>query len=100
MGGVPLLAFQSHVFYCYKQWETLVVHNRQGSMCCIPDREGVIQGNPLSMIIYDLGILSLICCIKLLISVPRQPWYANDSAIMATWALIVDYFNALTIYGP
>ena len=67
---------------------------------CIPSREGVTQGDPLFMVTYGLGICPLIYYIKLLVLAPYRPWYADDAAIMATWALVVEYFNALTIHGP
>ena len=52
------------------------------------------------MVTYGLGILPLIRFIKTLVEAPNQPWYANDAASMASWVLIVEYFNALTLHRP
>ena len=85
---------------CYKQWDTPMVHNGQDSMSFVLSREGVTQGDPLSMVTYGLGILPLIGHIKSIISPPHQPWYAKNAAIMKTWLLIVVYFDSLTIHRP
>ena len=76
------------------------MRDNQGSVCFIPTREGVTQGDPLFMVTYRLGILPLICYIKLLVLALHQPWYTNDASIVETWALIVEYFNVITIHGP
>ena len=53
----------------------------------------------ISKVTYELSILPLIRHIKLIILATHQPWYADDEAIMTTWLLIVEYFDALTIHG-
>ena len=50
------------------------------------------------MITHGLDILPLIRFIKMLVLAPHQPWYADDAAIMVLLALIVEYFNALTLH--
>ena len=81
---------------CYKQWCTLVVRDDQESVCFVQSRKGVTQGDPISMVTYGLGILPIIRFIKTLVLAPHQPWYADSATIIASWALIVQYFNTLT----
>jgi hypothetical protein len=51
------------VFNCYKHWAVLVLHGNDG-LTVIFSREGVTQGDPLSMFDYGIGILSLIRQLK------------------------------------
>jgi hypothetical protein len=67
-------------FNCYKHWGTLVLrgkHNRKHDVFLF-SKEGVTQGDPLSMFAYGLGILPLICKLKSKFTNMNQPWYADD----------------------
>ena len=59
-----------------------------------------IQGDPLAMITYVLGILSLIR--NLLISHPgvNHPWYTNDTGKGGTFDGIRRHLDKLTARGP
>ena len=49
------------IFNCNRRWATLVVRNREeGSGHLLHSKEGVTQGDPLSMIEYGIGFLPLI----------------------------------------
>jgi hypothetical protein len=67
-------------FNCYRHWCTLVIRGKDGNgAILIFSKEGVVQGDPLSMFAYGIGILTLIHQLKkefpLLV---EQPWYADD----------------------
>ena len=48
-------------FNCYRHWSTILVRDLEdGSGHFLNSKEGVIQGDPLSMISYDIGVLPLI----------------------------------------
>jgi hypothetical protein len=66
-------------FKCYCHWTMLVIHRKGGSMVLLYSKEGVMQGDPLSILGYGIGILSLIRCLKQEFSAVKQPWYANDA---------------------
>ena len=59
-------------------------------------REGVIQGVPLAMITYGLGIIPLIKNLKTAHPGITQPWYAEDAGALGTFGNIEEYFNCLT----
>ena len=48
------------VFNCYKHWSSLAVRNVDGSFFSIFLKEGVTQGDPISMHIYGIGVLPLV----------------------------------------
>ena len=53
------------------------------------------------MVAYGLCIPPpLICHLKSILHMNDQPWYVNDAAIIATWTIIVYYFNALMEHSP
>ena len=48
-------------FNCYRHWATLVVRDTaDGSGHFLHSKEGMTQGDPLAMIAYVIGVLSLI----------------------------------------
>ena len=51
----------AHFLYnCYRHWDTLVVRYLEGSGHFLHRNEGVTQGEPLDMITYVIGVLTLI----------------------------------------
>ena len=67
-------------FNCYQHWATLVIRDTgDGSGHFLNIKEGVTKGDPLAMIEYGIGVLSLIR--ELRNAQPRvtQPWYADDA---------------------
>ena len=62
-------------------------------------KEGVTQGDPLSMMLYAVAILPLIRTLKN----PKrwiQNWYADDSACVATLPSLHAWFSQLLSRGP
>ena len=47
-------------FNFYRHWSSLVFRNGNGTASILHSREGVMQGDPLAMIAYGIGILPLI----------------------------------------
>ena len=71
----------------------------QGSSDYLLSREGVTQGDPLSMMLYAVAILPLICSLKN----PKrwiQNWYADDSPCVATLPSLHAWFSQLLSSGP
>jgi hypothetical protein len=66
-------------FNCYRHCATLVIRGKGGTVVLIFSKEGVTQGDPLSMFGYGIGILPLIRKLKLEFPALKQPWYANDA---------------------
>ena len=61
--------------------------------------EGATQGDPLAIIAYVIGILSLIKNLKQEIPDVTQTWYADDYGSLGTFARIETYSNSLTRQG-
>ena len=59
-----------------------------------------MQGNPLAMIAYRIGILPLIKNIKRVIPDVAQPWYADNSGALGKFTRLETYFDSLTRQGP
>jgi hypothetical protein len=75
--GAPL------TFNCYRHWATLVIHRKGGTVQLIVSKEGVMQGDPLSMFGngiplsmfgHGIGILPLIPKVKVEFPAVKQPW--------------------------
>ena len=52
------------VFNCHRHWSSLVLRNENGTTSFLHSKEGVTQGDPLSMIAYRICILPLIKNLK------------------------------------
>ena len=88
-------------FNCYRHWDTLVVRNiTDGSGHFLHSKEGMTQGDPLTMIAYDIGVLPLICGLRR--SHPRvtQPWYADDTGAVGKFGDVMSHFRDLHLRGP
>ena len=87
------------VFNCYRHWSSLVLQNGNGTEIIPHSREGVIQGDPLAMIAYGIGILPLIKNLKRAIPDVIQTWYTNDAGDLGTFERLETYFDFLTRQG-
>ena len=85
---------------CYHHWSLLILRNGNGTAIFLHTSEGVMQGGYLTMFAYSIGILPLIKNLKREIPDITQPWYADDSGALGTFARIDTYFNLLTCQGP
>jgi hypothetical protein len=66
-------------FNCYRHCDTLVIRGKGGTVVLMFSKEGVTQGDPLSMFGYGIDILPLIHKLKVEFPAVKQPWYANDA---------------------
>ena len=88
------------VFNCYRHWAVLVVRAGNGVASFLFSKEGVTQGDPLSMVAYGLSLLPLIRQLKDEFPDVFQPWYANDAGGGEQFAQIRSYFLRLVELGP
>ena len=67
-------------FNCYRHWSQLMIRSGDGyEGHWMMSKEGVTQGDPLSMILYGLGMLPLTMKLKNAVPECIQPWYADDA---------------------
>ena len=59
-------------FNCYRHWATLVIRGKGGTSY-LHSKEGVTQGDPLSMFCYSFGIMPLIYQLKREFPAAKQP---------------------------
>ena len=84
------------LFNTYRGYASLLL---QGSSEVIPSKEGVAQGDPLSMLMYAVALMPLI---KHLTDQGKwiQNWYADDSACTAKLSNLKVWFQKLCELGP
>ena len=63
-------------------------------------KEGSIQGCPLSMFLYGIGVLPLIRKLKVLHPDVIQLWFADDAAGAGGWEQLGLFYEDLLLYGP
>ena len=88
------------VFNCYRHWSSLVLRNGNGTTIFLHSKEGVTQGVPLAMIVYEIGILPLIKNLKREIPDAAQPWYYDNARALGMFMRLETYFDSLTCQGP
>ena len=59
-----------------------------------------MQGEPLTMVTYSIGIIPVIKWMKMAYLDITQPWYAEDAGALGTYKKIESYFNLLKQFGP
>jgi hypothetical protein len=69
-------------------------------MVLLYSKEGVTQGDPLSMFGYGIGILPLIGRLKLEFPAVKQPWYMDDAGAGGCFADLRHFFLCLQEIGP
>ena len=88
-------------FNCYRHWSSLMIRRDDGYEAdFLMSKEGVTQGDPLSMILYGIGMLPLTKLLKKEIPDCIQPWYADDAGAGGSFEAIEDFFNLLVEEGP
>jgi hypothetical protein len=88
------------VFNCYKHWATLVLGSNNGTGAFLHSKEGVTQGDPLSMYAYGIGILPLIRILKARFPAVEQPWYTDYAGAGRKFDEIRRFFVKLQEIGP
>ena len=84
------------LFNTYRGWSMLVV---RAASECLYSKEGVTQGDPLSMFMYAIGTLPLIRSLHNP-SHWTQVWYADDASARGSLRDIRDWFSLLCSRGP
>ena len=84
------------IIITYSGWAALVVH---GSEEFLYSREGVTQGDPLSMFLYAIGTMPLIRLLKNP-SLWTQVWYADDASACGKLCHLRQWFDLLLDVGP
>ena len=84
------------LFNTYRGWSVLML---RGSSTFLYSKEGVTQGDPLSMFMYAVGTLPLI---RSLHDPGRwtQLWYADDASAGGTLSELRNWFDLLCSRGP
>ena len=85
-----------YLFNTYCGWSMLVVRDASE---CLYSKEGVTQGDPLSMFMYAIGTLPLIRSLHNP-SHWTQVWYADDASAGGSLRDICDWFSLLCSRGP
>ena len=71
----------------------------RGTLTSLFSKEGVTQGDPLSMLIYAIGTIPLISTLDH----PRQGshvWYADDASACSDLPALKEWFQKLLKVGP
>ena len=82
-------------FNTYRGWAPLIL---TGTEELLFSREGVTQGDPLSMFLYAVGTLPLIWSLK--DPAWTQVWYADDASACGEFTSIRRWFDLLQQRGP
>ena len=83
------------IFNTYQGFSFLVI---KGSSEFILSKEGVIQGDPLSMLLYSIALLRLIRSLADH-SKWHQAWYTDDSACIGSFEYLKEWFSMLSDMG-
>ena len=87
-------------YNCYRHSAQLLLRRRGGDCEIILSREGVTQGDPLSMVLYGLSLTPLAEAIRLAVPTVVQPWYADDAAMSGPVTGIAAAQRLLLELGP
>ena len=77
-----------------------MIRNSDGTGTFIFSKEGVTQGDPLSMFVYGIGLLPLIRTLKKSFPELDQTWYADDACSGGKFDSIKLHFRKLQEIGP
>jgi hypothetical protein len=84
------------LYNTYQRESTLKV---QGANELLYSREGVTQGDPLSMLLYSIAVMPLIRRLEEE-SVVTQNWYADDAAAVGELDNVMEWMGKLLQHGP
>jgi hypothetical protein len=78
----------------------LASRDSNGTGTFVYSKEGVTEGDPLSMFTYGVGILLLIRTLKQAFPELEQPWYADDAGVAGKFDNICHHICKLKEIGP
>ena len=85
------------LFNTYRGWADLVV--RGSKSAALFSKEGVTQGDPLSMFIFAVGSLPLIWSLNSIKEV-TQVWYADDASSVGSFDALKEWFDLIKRMVP
>jgi hypothetical protein len=90
------------LFNTYRGYNLLIIRSSvsPGSGTIMLSREGVTQGDPLSMFLYGIAIMPLIHRCKMDGPDCRQVWYADDSSAAGRLTRLRQWLDVLLADGP
>jgi hypothetical protein len=87
------------LFNSYRGFAFLLLQATEDTSVILLSREGVTQGDPLSMFLYSIAIMPLIRkCTR--VGEWNQCWYADDSSAVARLKKLVEWLTLLMEEGP
>ena len=87
-------------FNCYRHLAQLILRRNSGHCAVLLSREGITQGDPLSMILYGLALTPLAESIRSAVPNLSQPWYANNSGFVGSVSSLAQAQTLLQELGP
>jgi hypothetical protein len=76
-----------------------MIRGKGGTVVLIFSKEGVMQGDPLSIFGYGIGISPWIRRLKFDFPEVKQPWYANDAGTGGSFTDLRTFFLRLKEIG-
>ena len=87
-------------FNCYRHSSLLVLRNPGNSCHLLASKEGITQGDPLSMLLYGVALVPLAKELRAHYPELCTPWYADDSSITGPADLVGAAMERLQLRGP
>ena len=87
-------------FNCYRHWAKLLFRHPGESPVTILSREGVIQGDPLSMVLYGINLAPLTEELRKADPGILSPFYADDAAFDGSARNSTQILKMLMKKGP
>ena len=88
-------------FNCYKRQSRLFLRDHRDNTCRIlRSREGVTQGDPLSMVLFGVTMTPLGKHLQRLHPQVLQPWYADDLALQGKASQVYHVLRKVRDLGP
>ena len=88
------------VFNCYRHAAVIILRRRNGLAVTLLSREGVTQGDPLSMVVCGLTLVPLAELVRREVLALAQAWYANNACLAGAIELIVPATDLIVKFGP
>ena len=98
--ATPLVGGASFLFNCYRHWAQLILRHPGGLPVTTLSREGVTQGDPLSIVLYGITLVPLAEELQTADPEILSPFYADDAAFVGLAQRIAQLLNLLINRGP
>ena len=88
------------MFNCYRHWAQLLLRQPGQPLVTILSREGFTQGDPLSMVLYDITLIPLAEELRAANLGLLSPFYADDAAFDGSARRSAQLLKLLMERGP